>query len=500
MNPYDAIRYPGHPRPATHPDRLAALGYLLGMAPREVERCRVLELGCGDGANLIPMAYGLPDSQFVGVDLAETAIGEGRAVAAELGLRNVVLHAQDLARLPAELGEFDYIVAHGVYSWVPAPVRDALLAACARHLAPQGIAFVSYNVLPGGHVRRVARDMMRYHTHRASDAQTRISQSLALMKFMADAVPVEDEYGALLRKEFERVTRLDPAQLFHDDIAEVNEPVYFHQFVEHAGRHGLKFLAEAEYFTMSAEQFPPATREVLAQLADNLIVHEQYLDFLKCRRFRQTLLCRADVEISRVPSDARLKVLSFSSSATAVAGEPSLAPGVEETFRGNRGKTIRIDFPPGKAAISALHDAWPLRLSYAELQKEVAARLRRQGLDLAAFGQLSEFLRAAYSLDAVDVHAYRPRLAVTPGPTPRASALARRQATTGTLVTALTHRTVRLADETGRRLLLALDGTRDRDALLAELARENAPDAPPPTRETLDRCLDTLARLGLLEA
>lgn len=499
MNPYDAIRYPSYPRPETHPDRLAALGYLFGMTPREVERCRVLELGCGDATNLIPMAYGLPDSQFVGVDLAEKPIGEGRIVAAELGLRNIALHAHDLTRLPSDFGEFDYIVAHGVYSWVPEHVRDALLAACARHLAPQGIAFVSYNVLPGGHVRRIARDMMRYHTHQAPDAQTQISQSLALMKFMADAVSAEDEYGALLRKEFERVSRLDPAQLFHDDLAEVNEPVYFHQFVEHAGRHGLKFFAEAEYFTMSVEQFPPATREVLAKLADNLIVHEQYLDFLKCRRFRQTLLCRADVEISRVSSDARLKVLSFSSSATPVASEPSLAPGVEETFRGNRGKTIRIDFPPGKAAISALHDAWPLRLGYGELQNEVAARLQRQGLDLAAFGQLSDFLGAAHSLDAVDVHAYRPRLVVTPGPTPRASALARRQATTGSLVTALTHRTVKLSDETGRRLLLVLDGTRDRDALMAELARANAQDGPQATLVTLDHSLGGLGRLGLLE-
>ncbi len=495
MTPYDEIRYPGRPRPQTHPDLLSALGQLFGLAPAAVESCRVLELGCGNAANLAPMAYGLPQGRFVGVDLAATAIAEGRVLAAALGLNNLELQVHDLAQLPAGLGEFDYIVAHGVYSWVPEEVRNALLAACARHLAPQGIAFVSYNALPGGYLRRIARDMMRFHTQRAPDARTRVAQSLALMTFFADSVPEEDACGPLLRKELERIRGLDPALLIHDDLADVNEPVYFHKFVEHASRHGLRYFAEAEYFMMSAERYAPAVRGALAKLGENAVAREQYLDFLACRPFRQSLLCRDGAGAASTPLTARLAGLRFSSPAAPAEDEPSLAPGVEAAFRGSRGKTIRMDLPLSKAALLVLHEAWPRRLGFAELQQAVAARLRRAGLEAPATAQLADFLLAALALDAVEVHAREPRLAVSPGARPRASALARRQAAAGEMVASLTHRIVNLSDETGRRLLVKLDGTRDRDALLAELAPQDRL-----TPALLERHLNTLARLALLEA
>ena len=145
---YDQVLYPGVPLPQTHPDRLATIAGLFGMTPAAAPNCRVLELGCGDGGNLIPMALTLPASVFTGIDLAEPAIARGCALANTLGLENITLRHLDLMRMGPDLGEFDYgvfdyavfdyIIAHGIYSWVPPEVRDQLLRLCRAHLAPQG--------------------------------------------------------------------------------------------------------------------------------------------------------------------------------------------------------------------------------------------------------------------------------------------------------------------------------------------------------------------------
>ncbi len=160
MNPYDEIRYPTYPHPQTHPDRLATLARLFGMSPAPVERCRVLELGAGDGGNLIPMAFLLPQSRFVGIDLAGETVARGCELAAGLELGNIRLLHLDLMEIPEDFGEFDYIIVHGLYSWVPEPVRNRILELARRHLAPHGVAFVSYNAYPGAHLRDMFRDIV----------------------------------------------------------------------------------------------------------------------------------------------------------------------------------------------------------------------------------------------------------------------------------------------------------------------------------------------------
>ena len=127
---YDRVLYSSHPSRLTHPDNLATLAVLFGLSPAPVESCRVLELGCGNGANLIPMALTLPGSRFTGVDLAGTPIAAARTLTDELGLGNIAFHQRDIMELESGFAEFDYIIAHGVYAWVPPQVRDRLLAVC----------------------------------------------------------------------------------------------------------------------------------------------------------------------------------------------------------------------------------------------------------------------------------------------------------------------------------------------------------------------------------
>ena len=89
---YDDVPYAGAAFPQTHPDRLVTLARLYGGEPQDVERSRVLELGCGDGGNLIPMAYVLPDATLVGFDLNAAAVEHGRRTIEELRLGNIHLH------------------------------------------------------------------------------------------------------------------------------------------------------------------------------------------------------------------------------------------------------------------------------------------------------------------------------------------------------------------------------------------------------------------------
>ena len=212
---YDVVPYASSAFPQSHPDRLAAVARLFGVPSASPERCRVLELGAASGGNLIPMAYGLPDSEFIGVDLSSRQVAEGQSTIEALGLTNIQLRHRDISELGGELGRFDYIICHGVYSWVPDAVRDRILAVCRDHLGPDGVAFVSYNTYPGWHMRGMIRDMMRYHAGRFSEPKPQIEQARSLLNFLATSVAEDTAYGVMLRRELENLQRQPDSYLFH---------------------------------------------------------------------------------------------------------------------------------------------------------------------------------------------------------------------------------------------------------------------------------------------
>src|SRR6185295_13416486 len=155
LTSYDEVEYPSYAYAQTHPDRLATLATLFGMNPVPINDCRVLELGCGAGGNILPMACSLPGSTFVGIELAGAAVARGNEAIKTLGLKNVSLHQQDVMLIKDELGPFDYIIAHGLYSWVPEAVREHVLSICRSLLTPQGVAYISYNAYPGSRLREI---------------------------------------------------------------------------------------------------------------------------------------------------------------------------------------------------------------------------------------------------------------------------------------------------------------------------------------------------------
>jgi len=479
---YDRVDYPGQCYPQTHPDRLAALASLFGLRPADPSACRVLELGAGDGANLLPLAESCPRSRFVGIDLAATAVDKGRRIAEALGLANVDLRAGDIASLPADLGEFDYVIAHGVYSWVPEAVRDALLAACRRHLAPQGVAFVSYNVLPGGHLRRLLREATLMHLEGIEEPAARTAAARDFVAWIRLAQSRDPESAAsALAKEAERLAARTDAGLFHDDLAEEFHLVHFRDFCEAAGRHGLQFLAEAEFAAMQDPPMPPAARERLGEYAPGLVEREQYRDFLTERRFRQTLLCHAERELTSEVRAEALAPLAISSS-LAPAGEARA--GGARAYRTVDGLPFETADATVQATIARLGEAWPKALPVRDL---LAAAGRESGDE--AVRRVADFALAAFGAGLAQVHAGQPGFSSTAGERPIASALARLQVRTEATVTGRIGNTVSIEDAFGRQVLALLDGTRDR----AAIARETGAD---PAR--VERCLAGLARCALL--
>jgi SAM-dependent methyltransferase len=351
----------------------------------------VLEIGCGNGGNLLPLAYHLPGAEFVGIDLARTAITTARNVARALGLRNVELRAADLRTLGARDGQFDYILAHGLYSWVPSEIREALFALCRNRLKPQGVAYVSYNVFPGRYRRHALRHMLLWATRGIEDPRKRIAAA----------------------RKFPETKALPDDVLFHDDLAAVNDPSWFHEFVAQAARYKLQFLGEAD---------PHEMFDLRGRVQD--LEGEQREDWRKQRSFRQTLLCRAEVPLRRQVSAAQMDRFLFS-----------------ENPHGHR-------VSGGEAVAQALHDVSPLPVLFEELIPYAGGR---RALREILFG----LLRAG----CVDIHVHDFPCEETAGERPRASALARFQTRTSDLVTNACHALVRL-DAPTRRALPGLDGTR----------------------------------------
>ena len=481
QNDYDEVPYPSLSYAQTHPDRLATIATLLGLQPAPVQRCRVLEIGCASGGNLFPMAYALPDSKFVGIDYAQAQIDAGRRELARLGLPNLSLRQMDILEVGADLGQFDYIIAHGIYSWVPAPVRQKLLQLCHDNLAPNGIAYISYNSYPGWHMMGIIRDAMLYRTRGAANPEERVTQGRAMLDFMADAIPADNSaFGAFLKAymrflqgELKGVSARGNSFLLHDELEEVNDPVYFAEFARQAGEVGLDYLAEAEFTDVFPKGFTPETLMALQSMSHDIIELEQYLDFLRSRMFRQTLLCHKELNVQRSVAVERASRLFAASRAKPVNEQPNLDEISVEQFRAPDGTTISTDHPVSKAALLHLTEVWPRAVPFNELLSlsrsrvnASAERMAQDALDLQA-----NLVKAyTYSMQLAELHTFMPAMVTGVSDRPVASPVARFEAKDSTIVTNQWHERAHLT-ATGHWLLTLLDGTRDIPALIDTLTQ-----------------------------
>lgn len=492
---YDDLPYGSRAVRESHPAHLAAVARLFGVDAPPPGTARVLELGCAEGGNLLPMAVAAPSATFLGVDLSERQVAAAEARRAALGLTNAALRVADVAAFDPGPGSFDYVVAHGLWSWVPEPVAEALLALVARVLSPSGVAYVSYNTYPGWHLRGLVRDLLLRDAPAGTDPAARIGRARELLAFVAaNARDRSRAYGEVLRDTLSQFSRHDDARLFHEWLEEDNRPAWFRDFAARSARHGLEPLADARLAAMPMGRVKPEVDDLLSSRARGRLEKEELLDVLRNRSFRQTLLVRAPGPGREEPDPAALDRLLFT---TELVPFPGDGPGT--AFRGPSG-SLSTDDPRLVAALRALSEAAPRALPLASLASERApASELRPGLLRCVAAGLVEPL-------ADDVPC-----AAAAGAAPLASPLARLEATEGPLVTSLAHRNVEL-DPASRLLLAELDGrprTEVVESFAQRLAAEGLVEGPggatPPREEVLevvasrlDEALASLARRALL--
>jgi len=491
QDPYDSVAYPSLPNRDTHPNRLAAMAILHGLSPAPVEHCRVLEVACNDGTNLIPMAYAMPKSEFVGFDLARLPIGRGQERIRELGLKNVRIFESNLLDAGKELGEFDYIIAHGLYAWVPEPVRDRLLALCGELLTTNGVAYISYNALPGCFLRNMIREMMLYKVKEIEDPERRLAQGLGFLRFALAARPDGDAYRSLIEEQLKRMEKRGPQVVYHDELSETYHPVHFFEFVEHARKHGLQYLSESMLPPATDPCYQPEMGRALESAAGgDILKQEQMLDFARMRTFRETLVCRAELVVRRGFAAEDLRRLLLASPATSTAGE---TPGAM-IFTLPGGIKMESNHPGAIALLEELERAWPRALSFDEIEERLAAD------GLALDGEGLELLMRLVVAKMVELHAWRAPVAGRISARPRASATSRQEARRRPYATTLLHGTMGLDDPVVRGFLKLLDGTRDRNALLDALKAEFPAIPVEELEKGIEPGLGILYRAGLLEA
>jgi methyltransferase-like protein/predicted O-methyltransferase YrrM len=485
---------------------MATIARMFGLAAPDIASCRVLEIGCASGGNLIPMAFNLPGSDFVGIDLARHQVSDANATIQALGLRNIRIEHASVDDVDRGWGEFDYIICHGVFSWVDAHVQDRILQVASDNLRENGISYVSYNTYPGWHMRGMVRDMMRYHVEQFDEPAEKVQQARALLAFLGSAADSAGVYGQFLHTETERLGRASDAYLYHEHLEPTNAPMYFHEFVERAERAGLLYLAEASVSEMLAAQFPAHVSQTLERISPDILHLEQYMDFIRNRQFRQTLLCRHGSRPNRSLTPSFLDGLLVSSKAVG-EGPIDLSPGKKAVFWNGRQRADAV-LPASKAAFAIVTEAWPEAVSVADV---CAAALERAAPFLAstpiedARRALMGDLLGGVMYGMVRLHTRSPGCTRDVADVPRAHPLAAYQATLGRIVVNAHHEIVQL-EAIEHAVLQRCDRVRNRDEIAADVVARvergdiipNGGDAGAEQTATIDEVFERLRRHALL--
>ena len=346
---YDEVIYDKLPHKQGNLRLLETIGDLYGVEPVDIHCCRVLELGTATGKTIIPQAEEFPDSRFLGIDLSPTQIEAGKEFLRSLNLRNIELRAANLMEIDESWGKFDYIISHGVYSWVPLVVQEKMLEICRTNLSPNGLAMISYNTYPGWHFKECARNLMLLHSKQANeffDAKTEIQQARAFLNFTADVVAKQKPsyFTQFLAGMREHLQSVDDHYLFHEYLEAENSPCYFLEFCRRLQEKGLQHVSDFDWTNYQTWKKDPQLNHLI-EATQNNIISEQYVDFIVNRTFRSNVICHGNIDV-RLRDDLVNRYHFFKPNDCVIKSVESNGP-APPSWHFSRGSAMEVSLPCG---------------------------------------------------------------------------------------------------------------------------------------------------------
>jgi methyltransferase-like protein/2-polyprenyl-3-methyl-5-hydroxy-6-metoxy-1,4-benzoquinol methylase len=449
------------PRRETHPAHIAAICALFGIKTAAVDNCKVLELGCGTGSNLIPMASEYPSSSFLGIDLSTVQIQEGKKIVAELALKNIQLSAQSIKDFRKSKDKYDYIICHGVFSWVDHNVQTQIMKIFSDHLTDNGIAYLSYNTLPGWRMQGAIREMMQYHTAFIEDPAEKVTQAKALLHFLSKSqLNKSTPYSIFIEQCLDELKKAPDYYVFHEYLEEQNEAFYFHQIIDRAEKHSLTYVADVHFGLMGSADLTEETKQTLEELKTDRVRYEQYLDFLRNRKLRESLFC-TQKNTPYFPANSQpIEQLYCAAALESKSAILNLSNSQLEVFTHRNGGEIKSDTPIVKAALVALSQAWPESVAFSNLARAACIAIGIEFDSDQGAQAKSELMSSFLSYAEANLINFTatPTLCIRAiSDYPETSALARYQALRQEYITSLRHTAVKL-ESTSRQILALLDG------------------------------------------
>ena len=474
---YDSAPYASYAYPECAPEQLASVACLYGLTTADLSHARILELGCSSGGNLIPTALRHPGSQAVGLDISGTHIQAGREHAARLGLRNISLQQADLMETdPEHLGQFDFIICHGLYSWIPEPVQDRMFKLCQSMLQPNGVLYVSYNTYPGWKAREIIRDAMLLHAGDQPTVAGRIAYAKAMVGFLHKVAAKGSLLEKIVDENMNIIRRTGDDYLAHDYLEPSNTPRYVDAFLAHADRYALRYLGEAEPARNNPAHYGPEIASVLASsFTDDRIRRERYMDFAINRTFRQSLLVHASAAsaLAHQPRRSSFRQMCIAAQLPCHQGHTRLDTSMQ-AYGPRQGQHLTAHHPAIKLAADMLHQAWPLTLDRKTLATRIEARLPeafRLAPDMidTALDELTEFL-IGHGLAKIRTHAESDNSTTHPALDPMVRKQLMSMPPGERFVVNRWHESIELADS-DQRVLLLLHGDAPLDARMPDLVQ-----------------------------
>lgn len=301
-NSYNSFLYVSKPFSSTNINNLQAKAKMYGLKPVPLKGARVLELGASCGGNIVTQALYYPETTFTGIDLSGVQVKHGNDIINAIGLKNVTLLEKDILDIDESFGTFDYIIVHGIWSWVPDVVKDKILSICNVNLSDNGIAYVSYNTYPGWKRLEQLRDIMLYSEKRAKDQDLleRTLYTKSVLKMVADTMNIDDRsrtQSAYKINNIHNVLNSNDYYVAHEYLEAFNDPVYVSDFIERARKQGCAYIGDEvlqrSFITWLADD---VTNNIRALSHDNYVDKEQFYDYVYDTQFRMSLLTKLSNE------------------------------------------------------------------------------------------------------------------------------------------------------------------------------------------------------------